>query len=37
MAESRIKEIPSDADFIVSLQQAKANETKVVVDFTASW
>jgi len=37
MAEEKVKEIPSDQDFIISLKQAVENQTRIVVDFSASW
>lgn len=37
MAEEKVKEIPSDQDFIISLKQAVEDQTRIVVDFSASW
>lgn len=37
MAEDKTKEIPSDQDFIISLKQAVETQTRIVVDFSASW
>lgn len=37
MTESRVRDIPSDQDFYMSVKQAAEAQTKIVVDFTASW